>query len=106
MGQRSAVHPLSAKHIHVVELCELFGREGFSGTEHHVTSVVNHNVNAPLVFHDLVDRRIDRFLRRDIQFNCAQIDAVLFGKLLRSLNLGCVAPYSFAHTGVDRVTCS
>jgi len=69
------------------------------------TSVVNQNVDAPVVFHDLVYRRIDRFLRRDIQFKLCAIDAGLFGELLRSLNLGCVGVLLVSrHTGIDRVT--
>src|SRR5882724_7976139 len=51
LRQRSTVHPLSAEHIDVVELCELFGRESFRGTENHVTSVVDHNVQVTVVAH-------------------------------------------------------
>jgi hypothetical protein len=50
-----AVDPLCTQHIDVVELRELFGREGLSWTENHMTGVVNHYVEAARFTDNLTD---------------------------------------------------
>jgi len=41
-----------------------------------VSSVVNHDIEVPVLAHDMLNRRIHRFLRNNIKFNRAQIDLI------------------------------
>ena len=66
-----------------MQLSELFGRESFGRTKNHVSGVVNDHVEATVFGNDLLDGCITRFLRRNVQFDGAEIDIVSFGELFR-----------------------
>ena len=103
MRKRGAVDALGAEHIRVIQLGELFGREGFRRTEHHVAGVVHDHVQAPVLIDDLPDRCVRGLLRRDVQLDRANVHFVL-GRVLPHLrDLRLVAAGGFAHARVDGV---
>lgn len=77
MGQHRPVHPLGAQDIDVVELRELFGREGFGRAEDHVPGVMDQHIDATTLPDDLADRSVNQILRKHVQFDGPQIDTVL-----------------------------
>jgi hypothetical protein len=83
LRQRGAVHALRAEHIDVVELGQLFRREGFRRPEHHVARVVDHHVQATVRGDDLFDRSGGGGLGGDIELDGAEIGAVVSGIRLR-----------------------
>ena len=57
--QSGAVHPLGAQHVDVVRLCKLLRRKSLGRTEHHVSRIVDHDVEAPGLDHDTLNRGND-----------------------------------------------
>src|SRR5258707_1121609 len=63
------IYPLRTQDVDVVEFGQLFRSKGFGGTENHVASVVNHNIQSALAGHDPPNCCIDGFFRRYIQLD-------------------------------------
>ena len=80
--QRGAVEALRAEHVDVVELGQLLRGERLGRTGDHVARVVHDYVEAALLGEDGGDGRVGRLLRRDVELDGAQVDAVLVGVLL------------------------
>jgi hypothetical protein len=59
LRQGRAIDALGAEDIDVVQFRELFGRECLCRPEHHVTGIVDHDIETPLLGNDFCDRRID-----------------------------------------------
>src|SRR6266850_6201624 len=72
--QSRAVHTLCAQHVDVVKVCKLLRRKSLGRAKDHVSSVVDHYIKPSVLAHDLLNRRIHRFLRSHIQFDSTEID--------------------------------
>src|SRR5260370_25349105 len=72
-GQHGTIHPLRAQNVDVVEFGKLLWCERLSRTEDHVACVVDNNIQTTVFCENLLDRVLDRFLRRHIHFDPAEI---------------------------------
>jgi len=75
---------LGRKYVDVVELRKLFRRERLRRTEGHVTGVVDHHIEAPIVGDDFRDTGLRGLIGGDIEFDGPEIDAVV-GSIARDL---------------------
>jgi hypothetical protein len=103
LRQRRTIDALGAQDVDVIELGELFRRECLRRAEHHVTGIVHDDIEAALLGDDLRDRRVGRWLRADIELDCAQIDMVVAGEFCEIGDDGRVAALRLAHRGIDGV---
>jgi hypothetical protein len=95
---------LCAEHVDVVEIGKLLRGEGLGWTKDHVSGVVDDDIEVAVLGDDLLDCRVGRLLRRDIQLNGPQLDLVVGGVLLCGLDLRRIPSGGLAHAGVDGVT--
>src|ERR1700756_330713 len=102
--QSSAVNTLGAQHVDVVKLCKLLRCKSLGGAKDHVSSIVNHDIKAPVLDHDTLYRCIHRFLRSNIQFDGTEINLILCRELLCGFDLWHISASSFAHAGVHDVS--
>src|SRR5258707_2897418 len=105
LRQGRAIDTLGAEDIDVVEFRELFGREGFRRPEHHVTRVVDHHIETPLLGYHSCDRSVDRLLRADVELDGAEIDIIISGEFFDIGDLGRVAARGAAHRRVNCMAC-
>src|SRR6266850_8596377 len=54
--QSRAVHALCAQHVDVVKLRKLLRRKSLGRAKDHVSSVVNHDIEAPVLTHNALNR--------------------------------------------------
>jgi hypothetical protein len=73
MGQSGAVDTLGAEHVGVVDVGNVFWGERLGRTCHHVSGVVNDDVEAPVFFDDRCDGGVNRVLRRDVHLDRLQL---------------------------------
>ncbi len=76
----------------------MLGFKGLGRAKDHVTSVVNHDIEPPVLAHNALNRLIHRFLRGNIQFDGTEIDLILCRKLLCCFHLWRVPASGFAQT--------
>lgn len=103
LRQSRPVDTLSREHVDVVELRELLGGKGFRRAERHVTGVVDHDVEAPVLGDDFRDAGVHGFFGSDVEFDGPEIDRALFGVACGLGDLRDVTAGGFAHAGVDDV---
>ena len=103
-GQHRAVDALGSQDVHVVKVRELFGGESFRRAEHHVAGIVDQDIQTAFGVEDGLEGRVRRGLRGHVEFDGAQIDLMLGGKLLRRFNLGGVPAFDIEHARVNDVT--
>ena len=53
-GQCRAIYPLRAQHVDIIKFSKRVRCEIFGGAENHVPSVVNHNIQPPVLLHNLL----------------------------------------------------
>jgi hypothetical protein len=101
--QSGAVYALCPENVDVVKLAILLWRESLGRIQHHVAGIVDDNIEPSVVADDLVDGRVDRFLRQDVELDGAQVDPVFGGISGRFLYFDCVTSMYVAHAGIDNV---
>jgi ribosomal protein S18 acetylase RimI-like enzyme len=77
--ESGAVDALGAEHIDVVDVGQLLGCVGLERPEHHVTGVVEDDVEASALIDDAGDAGVAGVLGRDVQLHGPEVDAVLVG---------------------------
>ena len=99
-GQHGTIYPLRAQNVDIVEFGKLLWCERFSRTEDHVAGIVDNNIQTTVFCENLLDRVLDRFLRRHIHFDPAEITGMFFGERSKICYLRRVAPRGLPHAGV------
>jgi len=101
MRKRRAIDPLRAQNVDVVLLDELFRGEGLGGSEHHVSGVVDDDIEATDLLQDLGDACFRRTVGLDIQLDGAQVEALCLGPCGGFGDARRVTALGLAHRSVD-----
>ena len=103
MRQHRTVDALRAEHVDVILLGELLWCEGFRRAKHHVAGVMDHHVDPAAFRDDLLGGGVGRLFRLHVEFDRAQIDALVSGNRGHLGGILGVAAGDVAHRGVDGV---
>jgi hypothetical protein len=101
--QDRPVDPLGRQHVRVVDGRDLLDGERLGGAEHHVSGVVDDDVDAARFGQDCRDRGVDRALIADVHLDRAQLDVVLAGVVDRVRDSLGILACRTADAGVDGV---
>jgi hypothetical protein len=104
MRQSSAVHPLCPEHVDVIKGGKLFGGECLGRAEHHVTGIVDDDVEAPVLIHDRGDGGLHRDIGLNIHLDDPQREVLASGQRSNVRGVLRVPAADGPHPGNDRVT--